>query len=291
MTARAADGSRSVGTHRQAAVRRARSRAVRQLPPPRADDALPRQRHRIRVGAAASARAARRLSLRVHAHLSRDGLRRPELPRVRRRRAVAVARRAGGAAARRDQPRRLRGADPQGRVPARDRRATRRSRRRSSLQFAGYLAVLAVLRISGEPIHLEAWCSRCRCGSCCLSASPDSRSSSQRCRCSSRRRARADAAADDPDVPDADPLSADARSRGAAVVGCRESVRLARQAVCATRCSMAGSRSSRPTRWRSPSRSRCSSAAAGCFAGCRRISRISSETRSVRGSACNEAEV
>src|SRR5678815_5476333 len=42
---------------------------------------------------------------------------------------------------------------------------------------------------------------------------------------------------------------------------------------------MVDSRCSRPTRWRSPSRWRCSSAAAGCFAGCRRISRISCEHR------------
>ena len=89
----------------------------------RAHDALSRQRHRARVGAAPSARAARRLPFRLH-----DGL-----PR---RRAstgtsfllfVAVAlwpwlAAQEGAPARDGEPRRLRRAHPQGRVSARDRR-------------------------------------------------------------------------------------------------------------------------------------------------------------------------
>jgi ABC-type polysaccharide/polyol phosphate export permease len=58
--------------------------------------------------------------------------------------AVAVACRAGGHPARRDEPRQLRGPHSQGRVPARARRV-RVGQRDADLQFAGYVVVLAAL--------------------------------------------------------------------------------------------------------------------------------------------------
>ena len=167
------------------AADRARPRAVRQLLPPRAHDALSRQRHRACVGARASARAAGRLSLRVHDGVPRRQLRRQELPAVRRRRALAVARGAGSASAGDRESRRLRRADPQGRVSARDRSSTRRSPRRSrcsSRATSSCSRVLEAVRRAGAP--RRACCSPFRCGSCWRSRSPGSRSRSRRCRCS-----------------------------------------------------------------------------------------------------------
>ena len=81
-------------------------------------------------------------------------MRRQELPAVRRGRAVAVARRAGGAAARNGQHRQLRGlirkvAFPHEIVVYASVAAT------LALQFAGYLVVLVVLALFGEPVHFE----------------------------------------------------------------------------------------------------------------------------------------
>ena len=52
------------------------------------------------------------------------------------------------------QPRELRGADPQGRVSARARRL-RVGRGDARAAVRGYLAVLVVLALFGEPVHFE----------------------------------------------------------------------------------------------------------------------------------------
>ena len=283
------DRRRRAGADRRRGALRGRDapqpRAVRQLLPARAHDALSRQRHRPRVGAAPSAGAARRLPLRLHDDLSRRELRRDELSALRRGRAVAVARRAGRAAARDGQPRQLRRADPQGRVSARARRLRvgrghahaavrglpRRARRARRLRRARALRRAAdrgaaVARARDRADRHRAVPRRA------AGVHP-------------RRRARARAGADDPDVPDADPVSADARARAACGPGSRPIRSAGSSTACATRCSTAGSRCNGATPWRSRSRSRCSSAGAGCFGGCRRTSRTSCDAGRDRAAA------
>ena len=92
----------------------------------------------------------------VFTHIFRaDRIRGTELPRVRRRGAVAVARRAGGIAARRGQHRRLCGHDPQGCVSARARRATRRSPQRSRCSSPATSPCSPCCASFGEPIHFD----------------------------------------------------------------------------------------------------------------------------------------
>ena len=133
-----------------------------------------------------------------------------------------------------------------------------------TLHFAGYVVVMIVLALFGEPVHLAGF----------LLAMPlwlvlGARDRRPRARAGlaagvhPRRRARADAGADDPDVPHADPLSADAGAGGAATLGGGESRSAGSSSACATRCSMAGSRCSGAMRSPSAWRSRCSRRALG----------------------------
>ena len=75
-------------------------------------------------------------------------------PALRRRRAVAVARRSGGTVTRNGQHRRLCGADPQSRFPH-ELVVYASVAATLALQFAGYLAVLVVLALFGEPVRFE----------------------------------------------------------------------------------------------------------------------------------------
>ena len=107
-----------------------------------------------------------RLPFRVHDGVSRRELRRQELPAVRRRRALAVARGTGSARARDSQSRRLLGTHPQGRVPARDRRSMRPSARRSRcsswvISWCSWRSRRSASRCASKGCSL-----RCRCGSC-----------------------------------------------------------------------------------------------------------------------------
>ena len=99
------------------------------------------------------------------------------------------------------------------------------------LQFVGYLAVLVVLALFGEPMRFEGlllaiplWIvmavARQRARALVL----------RRSGVHPRRRARADAGADDAHVPDADPLSAGGGARVAAALGRGQSVQLAGRA-------------------------------------------------------------
>ena len=251
----------------RADAHRARPRAVRQFLPARAHDALSRQRHRARVGARPSARAARRSTT--------SSSRRCSAPATSTARASCCS---SPSRSGRGSPRRkalvratvsLAGyaglirkvAFPHEIVVYASVGAT------FALQFAGYVVVLVALVAFGEPVHFEGlllavplWIvlAIAVTGLALLLAGAAG--------LHPRRRARADAAPDDHDVPDADPLSADARARRRAAVGRRQSVRLARRRACATRCSTAVSRCSGATPSRSPSRSRSSSAGAGCSA-------------------------
>ena len=152
-----------------------------------------------------------------------------------------------------------------------------------ALQFAGYVVVLVALEAFGEPVHFEGllvavplWIvlaiavtgSRC-CSVGAAGLHP-------------RRRARADARADDHDVPDADPLSADAGARRRAAVGRGQSLRLARGAP-ARRADRRSSRAALERRRRARSRrSRSFLADDGCSGGSRRTSRIFCEHRDRR---------
>ena len=185
MTPRAAEAL--VGrAHGRTVAGAARSRAVRQLLPARADDALSRQRDRVRVGVAASARAARRLPFRVHAHVPRDA----DSPdqsflafvavalwpwlaaqEALQRGAVSIAGYAG-------MIRKV--AFPHELVVLASVAAT------FVLQFAGYVAMLAVLRVVGEPIHLRGLLVAVPvCGRAACRRHRPHALRSRRCRCSS----------------------------------------------------------------------------------------------------------
>ena len=89
-----------------------------------------------------------------------------------------------------------------------------------ALQFAGYVVVLIALRAFGEPVRFEGLARRGAVVDRARDRGDGDRALPRGAAgLHPRRRARADAGADDRDVPDADPLSADARARRRAARG------------------------------------------------------------------------